>query len=326
VSSHGGSKAVIAALGANLFIAVTKFGAWALTGSASLLAEGVHSVADSANQVLLLRGGASAQREATQEHPFGYGRARYISAFLVSVILFSLGGLFALYEAYHKFGLVLGGEHGDELLDGPWWWVPLVVLFAAILAEGFSFRTAISESRSSKGKQSWLRFIQTSKSPELPVVLLEDFAALIGLMFALLGVGLTLITRNAIWDAVGTALIGSLLIAVAITLAIETRSLLLGEAAGPESVKKITEALASSDGVGRVIHLKTLHLGPEEILVAAKIAVEPTDSAARIAEIIDSAEIQIRAAEPWVTALYLEPDIDRGVGLVDAGPGSVGAE
>jgi cation diffusion facilitator family transporter len=311
VSSHGGGKAVIAALGANLFIAVTKFGAWALTGSSSMLAEGVHSVADSANQLLLLRGAASAKKEATDAHPFGYGRARYISAFLVSVILFSLGGLFALYEAFHKYEELHAG-HVDELLNGPWWWVPLAVLGAAILAEGFSFRTAITESLPNKGKQSWARFIKTSKSPELPVILLEDFAALLGLAFALIGVGVTLLTHNAIWDVVGTGLIGSLLIAVAVTLAIETRSLLLGESATVEAVAKITEALAASSGVNRVIHLKTLHLGPEEILVAAKIAVEPTDSAVRVAEIIDTAEQAIRTAEPWVTALYLEPDIDRG--------------
>jgi cation diffusion facilitator family transporter len=314
MSSHGGNRAVIAALSANLFIAATKFGAWALTGSSSMLAEGVHSVADSANQLLLLRGAASAKKAATDEHPFGYGRARYISAFLVSVILFSLGGLFALYEAFHKFEELYAaeGSHGDDLLNGPWWWVPLAVLGAAIVAEGFSLRTAIRESLPSKGKQSWARFIKTSKSPELPVILLEDFAALLGLFFALIGVGMTLLTHNAIWDVIGTALIGALLIAVAVTLAIETRSLLLGEGATVEAVRRITDALDASPGVGRVIHLKTLHLGPEEILVAAKIAVEPTDSAVRVAEIIDSAESAIRAAEPWVTALYLEPDIDRG--------------
>jgi cation diffusion facilitator family transporter len=312
VSAHGGSKAVIAALSANLFIAATKFGAWALTGAASMLAEGVHSVADSANQILLLRGGATAKHQATDEHPFGFGRARYISAFLVSVILFSLGGLFALYEAFHKLEETLAG-HENELLASQWWWVPLAVLGVAIIAEGASLRTAVAESRPSKGSQSWPRFIKTSKSPELPVILLEDFAALLGLVFALIGVGMTLLTHNPVWDVIGTALIGALLIAVAITLAVETRSLLLGESAAPEAVQRITDALVNAEGVGRVIHLKTLHLGPEEILVAAKIAVEPTQSAVRVAEVIDNAEIAIRAAEPWVTALYLEPDIDRGV-------------
>ena len=300
---------MVAAMAANGFIALTKFGAWALTGASSMLAEAVHSVADTGNQALLLFGGRQAKRAATEEHPFGYGRERYISAFLVSIILFSLGGLFALYEAFHKYEEILEG-HPNELLEGGWWWVPVVVLLAAIVAEGLSFRTAIHESIPAKGKQSWGRFIRTAKSPELPVVLLEDAAALLGLVFALLGVGMTIITHNGVWDVVGTALIGLLLIAVAVTLAVETKSLLLGEAASPEAVARIREALAATDGVNRVIHLKTLHLGPDEILVAAKIAVEPTDSAARIAEVINAAESTIRTREPHVTALYLEPDID----------------
>lgn len=296
-------------MAANGFIALTKFAAWALTGASSMLAEAVHSVADTGNQLLLLFGGRQAKRAATEEHPFGYGRERYISAFLVSIILFSLGGLFALYEAFHKYEEVIGG-HPNELLEGGWWWVPLVVLVAAIFAEGMSFRTAVRESSPLKGRQSWGRFIRTAKSPELPVILLEDSAALIGLVFALMGVGMTLLTHNGIWDVVGTGLIGVLLIVVAVTLAIETKSLLVGESASPEAVGRIRTALGSADGVNRVIHLKTLHLGPDEILVAAKIAVEPTDSAARIAEVINAAEAAIRATEPHVTALYLEPDID----------------
>jgi len=298
-------------LSANTFIAVTKFGAWALTGAASMLAEAVHSVADTANQILLLRGGAVAKREATAEHPFGYGRAPFISAFLVAVILFSLGGLFALYEAFHKYEEVAAG-HPNELLESQWWWVPIAVLGFAIIAESFSFRTAIRESLPLKGTKSWPQFIRSAKSPDLPVILLEDFAALLGLVFALVGVGMTLLTHNGLWDVVGTSLIGVLLILVAITLALETRSLLLGEAATPEAVAGITAALAGADGVARVIHLKTLHLGPSEILVAAKIAVEPTGSAARVAEVIDNAEAAIRATNSEVTALYLEPDIDRG--------------
>jgi len=310
VSSHGGNRAIVAALAANAFIAVTKFGAWALTGAASMLAEGVHSVADTSNQLLLLRGGAVAKREATEEHPFGYGRAPFISAFLVSVILFSLGGLFALYEAFHKYEEVASG-HPNELLESQWWWVPIAVLGFAILAEGFSFRTAIRESLPLKGTKSWAQFIRSAKSPDLPVILLEDFAALLGLVFALMGVGMTLLTHNGLWDVAGTGLIGVLLILVAITLAMETRSLLLGEAATPEAIAGITAALSGADGVLRVIHLKTLHLGPSEILVAAKIAVEPTESAARVAQVIDNAEAAVRATNSEVTALYLEPDIDR---------------
>ncbi|SDD97626.1 cation diffusion facilitator family transporter [Auraticoccus monumenti] len=310
MSASGGTKAVVAALVANLFIAVTKFGAWALTGASSMLAEAIHSVADSGNQALLLLGGRRAKRAATPEHPFGYGRERYIFAFIVSIVLFSVGGLFALYEAYHKYEEVHSGAP-NELIEGRWWWVPLVVLTAAIIAESFSFRTAIRESRHVKGKQTWVRFVRSARSPELPVILLEDLGALLGLVFALIGVGLTLLTGNGYFDVAGTAMIGVLLVAIAVVLAIETKSLLLGESATPESVRKMTAALEGTNGVNRVIHMKTLHLGPEEVLVAAKIAVDATDSAAEVAAVINRAEAAIRAADPMVSALYLEPDLDR---------------
>ena len=308
MSAEGGTKAVVAALAANCFIAVTKFVAWALTGASSMLAEAIHSVADAGNQVLLLVGGKRAKREATPEHPFGYGRERYVFGFIVSVVLFSVGGLFALYEAFHKYEEVHAGAP-NGLLEGPFWWVPLVVLGVAIIAESLSFRTAIRESNKVRGRQSWGRFIRSAKAPELPVILLEDFAALVGLIFALFGVSMTLITRNGYFDVIGTAMIGLLLVAVAITLAIETKSLLLGEAASVDSVHRIEAALAASPGVERIIHMKTLHLGPEEVLVAAKIAVSSSASASEVAETIDSAEVNIRRAEPMVTALFLEPDI-----------------
>lgn len=296
---------------ANAAIAIMKFAAWLLTGASSMLAEGIHSIADTTNQILLLTGGRRAKKEATEEHPFGFGRERYVAAFLVAIILFSLGGLFALYEAFHKFQEVQEGRP-NELLEGPWWWVPLVVLVGAMVAEGLSLRTAVRESSGSKGKQSWFRFIRTSRQPELPVILLEDFAALLGLAFALLGVGLTLLTHNGVWDVVGTALIGLLLLTVAIVLAIETQSLLVGESATPDAVRRIEAALTGADGVQRVIHMRTLHLGPDEVMVAAKIAVEPTASAQRIADVINAAEAAIRAADPMVTALYIEPDIWHG--------------
>ncbi|MDR1767000.1 MAG: cation diffusion facilitator family transporter, partial [Propionibacteriaceae bacterium] len=286
MSSHTGTKAVVAALSANAFIAVTKFAAWALTGASSMLAEGVHSLADTSNQLLLLQGGRAAKRPADAEHPFGYGRARYINAFLVAIILFSLGGLFAVYEAFEKYEEVTAG-HRNELLEGPWWWVPVVVLVASIAAEAMSFRTALRESSGPRSGRGLLRFIRETKSPELPVILLEDFAALIGLVFALLGVGLTLLTRNGLWDAVGTGAIGVLLLTVAVTLAVEIRSLLLGEAAAPEVVRQIEQALRGAEGVTRLIHLRTVHVAPEEILVAAKIGVAPTDSAKHVADAID---------------------------------------
>ncbi|GLY01170.1 MULTISPECIES: cation diffusion facilitator family transporter [Actinoplanes] len=303
MSAEGGSKAIVAALSANLGIAATKFAAWFLTGSSSMLAEAIHSVADSGNQLLLLIGGKRSRRAATPEHPFGYGRERYIYAFIVSIVLFTVGGLFALYEAWHKF-------HEREGIHS-WQWVPVVVLVIAIGLESYSFTTAMRESNQVRGRTSWVDFIRRAKAPELPVVLLEDTAALIGLVFALFGVGMTLVTGDGIWDAVGTAAIGLLLVAVAALLAIETKSLLLGEGANPEAVKRIETAVLAGDGVERIIHMKTLHLGPEELLVALKIAVPRSETAAEVATHIDETEARIREAVPIARVIYIEPDIDR---------------
>lgn len=306
----GGNKAIVAALSANLGIAVTKFIAFLLTSSSSMLAESVHSVADSGNQLLLLIGGKRARRAADEEHPFGYGRARYLYAFVVSIVLFSLGGLFALYEAWHKFA----EPHPIE----SWHWVPVVVLLAGLGMEGFSFRTAITEANHTRGDQSWWQYIRTAKAPELPVVLLEDFGALLGLLFALFGVGMTLGTHDGRWDAVGSAAIGLLLVVIAIVLAIETKSLLLGESASRRDVDAIRAALVG-EGVPSVIHLRTLHLGPEELLVAAKIEVDAEESAAEVAQAIDAAERRVRAAVPIARVIYLEPDLRRAVERAEHG-------
>ncbi|WP_237773120.1 cation diffusion facilitator family transporter, partial [Streptomyces luteocolor] len=273
MSASGGTKAIVAALAANLAIAVAKFVAFIFSGSSSMLAESVHSLADSGNQGLLLLGGKKAQREATPQHPFGYGRERYIYAFLVSIVLFSVGGMFAIYEGYEKI------KHPHELEH--WYW-PVGVLVFAIIAEGFSFRTAIKESNQLRGGLSWKEFVRRAKAPELPVVLLEDFGALVGLVLALGGVGLALATGDGVWDGIGTLCIGILLILIAIVLAAETKSLLLGEAAGVEEVAKIEKALVDGDTVTKVIHMRTLHLGPEELLVAAKVAVQHDDTAAEV--------------------------------------------
>ncbi|OJF16107.1 cation diffusion facilitator family transporter [Couchioplanes caeruleus] len=303
MSAEGGTKAIVAALLANLGIAATKFVAWILTGSSSMLAEAIHSVADSGNQGLLLLGGKRAQRKATPQHPFGYGRDRYIYAFIVAIVLFSVGGLFALYEGYHKW------NHAGHITA--WHWVPVAVLVIAIGLESFSFRTAIQESNRVRGNTSWINFIRRAKAPELPVVLLEDLGALVGLILALIGVGMTLITGNGRWDAAGTIAIGLLLVAIAIILAIETKSLLLGEGATPEDVQTIENALLAGGGVERIIHMKTLYLGPEELLVAAKIAVPRSERAEELAAHIDEAETRIRQALPIARAIYLEPDIYR---------------
>jgi cation diffusion facilitator family transporter len=303
VSSSGGTRAVVAALAANLGIAATKFVAFLLTRSSSMLAESIHSLADSGNQALLLVGGKRAQRRATPDHPFGYGRERYIYAFLVSIVLFTVGGVFAIYEGVHKL------RH-PEAIDS-WKWVPLVVLGTATALESFSFRTAIQEANVARGESGWVSYVRRAKAPELPVVLLEDLAALVGLLFALFGVGLTLLTDDGRWDGVGTLAIGVLLASVAAILSVETKSLLLGESAAPAAVRRITEALEAEPAVERVIHLRTLHLGPDELLVAAKIAVRHDETAAAVAAAIDSAEVRVRTAEPAARVIYLEPDLDR---------------
>lgn len=298
-----GNRAIVAALTANLGIAVLKLVAFLLTRSSSMLAESIHSVVDSGNQVLLLVGGRRARQTADPEHPFGYGRVRYLYAFIVSVVLFSVGGLFALYESYHKW------QH-PEPIEGRWWWVPLAVLIGAIGLETYSFRTAIGEANPLRDGRSWLRYIRESKSPELPVVLLEDLAALIGLLLALFGVGFTLLTEDGRWDAAGTALIGLLLVGVAVLLAVETSSMLVGEAASPQQEVAIRQALVGA-GVLRVIHLRTMHLGPDELLIAAKISVPADSTGQQIAAAINQAESRVRSAIGLHSFIFLEPDLDR---------------
>ncbi|WP_448627032.1 cation diffusion facilitator family transporter [Geodermatophilus sp. URMC 64] len=303
---HGGghgTKAIIAALLANLGIAVSKFVAFLVTGASSMLAEAIHSVADSGNQVLLLVGGKRAARAATPQHPFGYGRDRYIYAFIVAIVLFSVGGLFAIYEGVHKL------QHPEELTSPGW---AIGVLLVAIVLESFSLRTAIKETAAVKPPtQSYWKFIRTARQPELPVILLEDIGALTGLVLALLGVGLAALTGNGVFDGIGTVCIGLLLVIIAVILAVETKSLLLGESATPEDQRKIVSALEHGGSGLSIIHMKTLHLGPDELLVAAKIAVAPGADAAAIAECIDAAESRIRAAVPSARVIYLEPDIRR---------------
>ncbi len=302
MSAEGGTRAVLAALGANLGIGVTKFTAFALTGSSAMLAESIHSVADSGNQILLLLGGRHARRKATEEHPFGFSRARYYYAFLVAVVLFSVGGLYALYEARQKFA-------HPEAIEA-WRWVPLVVLGVAMVLESLSLRTAVGESNRVRGTLGWAGFIRASRSPELPVILLEDVAALLGLVFALVGVSLTLVTGDGRWDAGGTAAIGILLVTVALVLGRETKSMLLGESATPEDVRRIRAALETSD-LGGVIHLRTLHLGPDDVLVAAKVAFPGDTSVDTVAALVDAAEERIRAAVPAARFIYIETGVRR---------------
>jgi len=304
MSAEGGTRAILAALGANLGIAVAKFVGFLITGSSSMLAEAAHSVADSGNQALLLIGGRRARRAATAEHPFGYGRDRYFYAFVVALVLFTLGSLFSLYEGYHKLR-----DH-SATLDRPQ--VAIVILLVAVVLEGFSLRTAVMESNEVRGDSNWVQFIRRAKAPELPVVLLEDTAALIGLVFALAGVGLSWATGDTVWDGIATVLIGLLLGVIAVVLIVETKSLLIGEGAAPQTIDKIVAAMVGP-GVDRVIHLRTQYLGPDELLVAAKIAIPRTTVMERVAGAIDDAERRIRQAVPEARLIYLEPDLYRPV-------------
>jgi cation diffusion facilitator family transporter len=301
VASSGGTRAIVAALIANAGIAIAKFIGYLITGSSSMLAEAVHSVADTSNQGLLLLGGRTARRAATPEHPFGYGRDRYFYSFVVALLLFSLGCVFALYEGIHKL------EHPEPLVSP---FVAVGILVVAIGLETFSFRTAIHESRPLKGDSTWWQFIRQSKVPELPVVLLEDLGALVGLVLALLGVGLSVLTGNAVFDGIGTICIGVLLGIIAIILIVEMKSLLIGEGVAAPVLTQIVSALEAGE-VQRVIHIKTQYMGPDELLVAAKIALTPALPLESVARAIDEAEARVRDAVPEARMIYLEPDLDR---------------
>jgi cation diffusion facilitator family transporter len=265
-----------------------------------MLAEAVHSVADSGNQVLLLFGRNRAGRARTEEHPFGFGRERYFYAFVVAVVLFTVGALFSFYEGIHKI------VHPEPVRSPA---VAFAVLGIAAVLESLSLRTALQESREPREGHSWLAFIRRAKAPELPAILLEDMAALTGLFLAAVGIGLSVLTGSEVWDGVGSIAIGTLLACVAVILAVETKSLLIGESASAETERAIVAALEDGAEVERVIHLRTLHMGPDSLLVAAKIAVRPCDRAETVAAGIDAAEQRVRTAVPIADPIYLEPDL-----------------
>ncbi|BEP14666.1 cation diffusion facilitator family transporter [Acidothermaceae bacterium B102] len=301
MSTEGSTKAIVAALAANMGIAVSKFVAFAFTGSSSMLAEGVHSVVDSGNQVLLLVGGRRSRRTADEDHPFGYGPDRFFYAFVVALVLFSLGSLFAVYEGIEK---VKNPHHVDSPV------VAIAVLGVAIVLEGLSFRTAVREANPLRDGASWIGFIRHTKNPELPVVLLEDSGALVGLVFAMFGVVMADVTGNPRWDGVGTLAIGALLGLIALVLGFKMKSLLIGEGASAPDVAEIRAALLDDPIFRRVIHIRTLYLGPDEMLVAAKIAVDPAATLGQVALRIDAAEARVRALQPVAKVIYLEPDVD----------------
>lgn len=302
MSAGGGKKAILAALTANAGIAVAKFVGFLVTGSSSMLAESVHSVADTSNQGLLLFGQRRAEREADELHPFGYGRNRYFYSFIVALVIFALGAVFSLYEGIHKI-------QAPEELTSPI--VAVVILIVAIALETYSFATAVRESQPLRGDATWWRFIRNSRNPELPVVLLEDAGALIGLVLALAGVSLAAVTGDPIWDGIGTLCIGVLLAVIAIVLIVEMQSLLIGEGATPDEERRIRSGLVDEHRIDRVIHLRTQYLGPEEMLVAAKVGVAVGLDIAAIAAAVDDAEARVRDAVPAARVIYLEPDLYR---------------
>ncbi len=302
MSASGSKRAIVAALLANAGIAAAKFTGFFITGSSSMLAEGVHSVADTSNQGLLLWGQREASKAPDALHQFGYGRSRYFYSFVVALVLFTLGAAFALYEGYEKV------VHPHELTSPL---VAVTILGVAICLEAYSFRTAMVESRPLKGPGGWWHFIRASRNPELPVVLLEDTGALIGLALALAGVGLTIATGNPVWDGIGTLCIGVLLAVIAVILMIEMHSALIGEGATRVEDQAIRTALEQTPHIDRVIHLRSQYMGPDDLLVGAKIAVGSATDLATVASTIDAAEVAIRAAVPAATVIYLEPDLDR---------------
>ena len=311
--ASGSTKAILAALFANMGIAIAKFVAYLFTSSSSMLAESIHSVADTSNQALLLLGSRRANKHATAEHPFGYGRERYFWSFVVALVLFSLGGLFAIYEGWHKLG---EADHGVSNVE----WAVGVLLLGIVL-EGFSFRTAVKESLPYKGKASWWAFIRHSRSPELPVVLLEDLGALTGLVLALVGVSLAAVTGDARWDAYGTIAIGVLLVIIAAILVYEMKSLLIGESAYAPVRKKIVEAIEGTDGILRLMDLRTQHVGPDQLLVGAEVQLDPKLDTKGVALTIDRAEARIREAVPIAKMIYIEPEMasKAGGGLAEKG-------
>ena len=297
----GNRRAIVAALFANSGISVLKFIGWSFTGAASLLAEAVHSVADTANQALLLWGNAAAKKAPTPDHAFGHGRERYFWAFVVAMVIFSLGGLFALYEGTLKL-------FSPHALRDPAW--AIGILLTGIVFEGLSLRTAVQVARQSKGAESWWAYIRKTKNPELPVVLLEDLGALAGLVLALVGIGLSIWTGNPRFDALGSVAIGVLLVGIASLLAIEMKSLLIGESAGPETESLIRSETLRHPAVRRLIQLRTQHIGPDDVLVGAKVEFDSQLSFRDLSAVINELEASIREAVPYSALIYIEPAVD----------------
>lgn len=289
---------VIVALLANLVVALAKLGVFAITGSSALLAESLHSFADSTNEVLLLYGARRSRQPADERHPFGHARYRYLYAFLVSLTVFWIGGVLAVLEGVSRL-------MADEAIVDPRW--AFAVLGLAAVLDGWSLRTTLRSGRSAKGTLTWKQLVRQTKAPELIVVFLEDLGALIGIAIAFVGVGLAAVTGHGAWDAAASIAIGVLLMAIGLLVNRETRSLLLGESATDEVVAAIRDAIATTAGIQSVIDLRAIHLGPDDLVVAAGILVDPGLTAADVTRSIVAAERRVQDAVPFRTVIYLEP-------------------
>lgn len=299
MAAGGSTKVVLAAMAANGAIAIAKFVAFLFTGSSAMLAESIHSVADTSNQGLLLLGGKRAKKVADDRFQFGYGRERYFWAFVVAMVLFAVGGLFSFFEGLEKI------RHPHEIESLGW---AFGVLIFAMIGEFFAFRTAVVESNKVRGDRTWFQFVRTSRAPELPVVLLEDAGAMFGLVLAFVGIGLAAITGDPVWDGIGTLAIGVLLIIISIVLTIEMKSLLIGEAATVKDIETIKKTVSSAPKVERVIDLRSQHIGPEELLIAGKLEFTSGLTNRQLSDAIDVVESALRDALPHTLQIYLEPD------------------
>ena len=291
-------RTIFYALGANLTIAVAKTGAAIATGSSAMLAEAIHSYADSGNQVLLLWGMKQAKRPPSPDYPLGWGKAVYFWSFIVALVLFSLGGLFSLYEGWHKL------SHPEEL---SYPWVAVGILVFGLIAETISMRACLQEVNKVRGNKTIWQWFRTSRQSELVVILGEDFAALLGLALALIAVLLTMITGNPMWDGLGSMWIGVVLVLVAVGIGREIKGLLIGQSAEPETEQRIRQFLERQAGIEKVYRMITLQLGTS-LMVAVKAKIDAASSAELVAH-INRAEAALRGEFPEIQWLFFEPDI-----------------
>lgn len=296
--SETSTKSIYYALMANAGIAITKTIAAVITGSGAMLAESIHSFADCGNQGLLFLGLKAAKRKPDAKYPLGYGRATYFWSFVVAIILFSLGGLFSVYEGIHKLTAI-------EPIESPY--IALGVLFFSILLEGFSLWGCLKEINKIRGNKSIPRWVRESRQSELVVVLGEDVAALLGLAFAFGAVIVTMLTGNPVYDAIGSIGIGVLLLIISVIIAIKIKGLLVGQSASPEQVAAITAHLESAPEINKVLNVITLQLG-QTLMVSVKADMKEKQSVAKLIEDINSCERGLKSAFPDVQWSFFEPD------------------